>query len=100
MLAVSALLRARVRGARQPVCRRPGGAPTFEGQGHQPLLQDHILVPFHSRRSSISTVAFAFAVAALITDRVDKGWPIETRRWALFAWGFLTIGILLGGWWS
>jgi hypothetical protein len=52
------------------------------------------------RRSSISTVAFAFAVAALITDRVDKGWPIEKRRWALFAWGFLTIGILLGGWWS
>ena len=35
-----------------------------------------------------------------ITGRVGEGWLIETRRWALFAWGFLTIGILLGGWWS
>jgi cytochrome c-type biogenesis protein CcmF len=36
----------------------------------------------------------------LITGRVGEGWLLETRRWALFAWGFLTIGILLGGWWS
>ena len=35
-----------------------------------------------------------------ITGRVGEGWLLETRRWALFAWGFLTIGILLGGWWS
>ena len=46
------------------------------------------------------TVPFAFAIAALITGRVGEGWLMETRRWALFAWGFLTIGILLGGWWS
>jgi cytochrome c-type biogenesis protein CcmF len=46
------------------------------------------------------TVPFAFAIAALITGRVGEGWLLETRRWALFAWGFLTIGILLGGWWS
>ena len=39
-------------------------------------------------------------MAALITGRVGEGWLLETRRWALFAWGFLTIGILLGGWWS
>ena len=31
---------------------------------------------------------------------VDEGWLLETRRWALFSWAFLTIGILLGGWWS
>ena len=46
------------------------------------------------------TVPFAFAIAALITGRVGEGWLLETRRWALFAWGFLTIGIILGGWWS
>jgi len=45
-------------------------------------------------------VPFAFAIAALITGRVGEGWLMETRRWALFAWAFLTIGILLGGWWS
>ena len=39
-------------------------------------------------------------MAALITGRAGEGWLLETRRWALFAWGFLTIGILLGGWWS
>ena len=46
------------------------------------------------------TVPFAFAIAALITGRLGEGWLLETRRWALFAWGFLTIGIILGGWWS
>ena len=45
-------------------------------------------------------VPFAFAIAALITGRVGEGWLLETRRWALFSWAFLTIGILLGGWWS
>ena len=46
------------------------------------------------------TVPFAFAIAALITGRVGEGWLMATRRWALYAWGFLTLGILLGGWWS
>jgi cytochrome c-type biogenesis protein CcmF len=45
-------------------------------------------------------VPFAFAIAALVTGRVGEGWLIETRRWTLFAWGFLTVGIILGGWWS
>ncbi|OWY61654.1 cytochrome C biogenesis protein CcmF, partial [cyanobacterium TDX16] len=46
------------------------------------------------------TVPFAFAIAALATGRVGEGWLVETRRWTLFAWGFLTIGIVLGAWWS
>ena len=58
-----------------------------------------------TRRSCTSatsgfTVPFAFAIAALVTGRVGEGWLVETRRWALFAWGFLTLGIVLGGWWS
>ena len=38
------------------------------------------------------TVPFAFAIAALATGRVGEGWLVETRRWTLFAWGFLTVG--------
>ena len=45
------------------------------------------------------TVPFAFAIAALVTGRVGEGWLLETRRWTLFAWGFLTVGIVLGAWW-
>ena len=76
----------------------------FDGQGPNPLLQNHILVLFHPPILYLGyvgfTVPFAFAIAALITGRVGEGWLMETRRWALFSWGFLTIGILLGGWWS
>jgi len=81
------------------------GAPgVTEGRGPNPLLQNHVLVLFHPPILYLGyvgfTVPFAFAVAALVTGRVGEGWLLETRRWALFAWGFLTIGILLGGWWS
>ena len=40
------------------------------------------------------TVPFAFAIAALVTGRLGEGWLVETRRWTLFAWGFLTVGIV------
>ena len=43
---------------------------------------------------------FAFAMAALITGRFGEGWLADTRRTTLVAWGFLTVGILLGAWWS
>ncbi|MGZ4725436.1 MAG: heme lyase CcmF/NrfE family subunit [Ilumatobacteraceae bacterium] len=72
--------------------------------GPNPLLQNHILVLFHPPILYLGyvgfTVPFAFAIAALITGRVGEGWLVATRRWALYAWGFLTVGILLGGWWS
>ena len=38
------------------------------------------------------TIPFAFAVAALVTGRLGEGWLVETRRWTLFVWGFLTVG--------
>jgi len=76
----------------------------FDGPGPNPLLQNHILTLFHPPILYLGyvgfTVPFAFAIAALITGRVGEGWLLETRRWALFSWGFLTIGILLGGWWA
>ncbi|HYM48574.1 MAG TPA: heme lyase CcmF/NrfE family subunit, partial [Burkholderiaceae bacterium] len=46
------------------------------------------------------SVPFAFAMAALITNWKSELWVGLIRRWALIAWGFLTTGILLGGWWA
>jgi len=76
----------------------------FDGPGPNPLLQNHVLMAFHPPMLYLGyvgfTVPFAFAIAALVTGRVGEGWLVETRRWTLFAWGFLTAGILLGAWWS
>ena len=76
----------------------------YDGPGPNPLLQDHVLMAVHPPFLYLGfvgfTVPFAFAIAALVTGRLGEGWLIETRRAALFAWGFLTIGILLGAWWS
>jgi cytochrome c-type biogenesis protein CcmF len=75
-----------------------------DGPGPNPLLQNHILMAFHPPMLYLGyvgfTVPFAFAIAALVTGRVGEGWLLATRRWTLFAWGFLTAGILLGAWWS
>jgi cytochrome c-type biogenesis protein CcmF len=78
--------------------------PGFDGPGPNPLLQNHILMAFHPPILYLGfvgfTVPFAFAIAALVTGRLGEGWLVETRRAALFAWGFLTAGIILGAWWS
>lgn len=81
-----------------------GPVGVTDGPGPNPLLQNHILVLFHPPILYLGyvgvTVPFAFAIGALITGRLGEGWLIETRRWALVSWGFLTFGIILGGWWS
>lgn len=78
--------------------------PGFDGPGPNPLLQNHILVAFHPPILYLGyvgfTVPFAFAVGALATGRLGEGWLVETRRWTLLSWGFLTVGILLGAWWA
>jgi cytochrome c-type biogenesis protein CcmF len=82
----------------------PGDTGVTDGPGPNPLLQNHILVLFHPPILYIGyvgfTIPFAFAIGALVTGRLGEGWLLETRRWALFSWGFLTFGIVLGGWWS
>jgi len=45
-------------------------------------------------------VPYAFAMAALITGRLEEGWIATTRKWIVAAWLFLTLGNLFGGWWS
>ncbi|MFP3906798.1 MAG: heme lyase CcmF/NrfE family subunit [Acidimicrobiales bacterium] len=76
----------------------------FDGPGPDPLLQNHPLMVVHPPMLYLGyvgfTVPFAFAIAALVTGRVGEGWLLETRRWTLFAWGFLTAGIILGAWWA
>jgi len=76
----------------------------IDGPGPNPLLQNHILVAFHPPMLYLGyvgfTVPFAFAIASLITGRVGDGWLLATRRWTVFAWTFLTLGIILGAWWS
>ena len=76
----------------------------YDGPGPNPLLQEHILMAFHPPMLYLGlvgfTVPFAFAIAALATGRLGEGWLLETRRATLLAWGFLTIGIILGAWWS
>jgi cytochrome c-type biogenesis protein CcmF len=78
--------------------------PGFDGPGPNPLLQNHPLMAFHPPMLYLGyvgfTVPFAFAIAALVTGRVGEGWLLATRRWTLIAWGFLTVGIILGSWWS
>ena len=84
--------------------RTISGAIPTDGPGPNPLLQNHPIVAFHPPLLYLGfvgfTIPFAFAVASLITGRLGEGWLVETRRWTLFAWGFLSIGIILGAWWS
>ena len=46
------------------------------------------------------SIAFAFAVAALIDGRIDAAWARWVRPWTLAAWMFLTLGIAMGSWWA
>jgi len=84
--------------------RRVAGAVPKTGVGPNVLLQDNPLNAFHPPLLYLGlvgfTLPFAFAIASLITGRLDEDWQSETRRWTLFAWAFLTAGILLGAWWS
>ncbi|WP_281841506.1 heme lyase CcmF/NrfE family subunit [Sinisalibacter aestuarii] len=77
--------------------------PPFDGQDLNPLLQDPGLAfhpPFLYLGYVGLSMAFSFAVAALIEGRVDAAWARWVRPWTLAAWVFLTIGIGLGSWWA
>jgi cytochrome c-type biogenesis protein CcmF len=74
-----------------------------EGSDLNPLLQDPGLV-FHPPMLYMGyvgfAVAFAFAIAALISGRLDAAWARWSRPWTTAAWCFLTIGIAMGSWWA
>jgi cytochrome c-type biogenesis protein CcmF len=78
-------------------------SPPAEGAGLNPLLR-HPSMMFHPPMLYSGyvgfSIPFAFAIGALITRRLDADWIRSTRRYALIAWAFLSIGILLGARWS
>jgi cytochrome c-type biogenesis protein CcmF len=77
--------------------------PAADGADLNPLLQDPGLA-FHPPMLYLGYVglsmAFSFAVAALIEGRVDAAWARWVRPWTLAAWCALTAGITLGSWWA
>ena len=85
---------------------QPAGSILFtprDGQGLNPLLR-HPGMIIHPPMLYLGFVAFvipyAFAMAALITGRTDDRWIRLTRRWTLWAWLFLSLGLVLGGRWA
>ncbi len=77
--------------------------PVMEGRGLNPLLQDPGLA-FHPPLLYLGyvgfSIAFSFAIAALIEGWVDSAWARWVRPWTLAAWVCLTLGIALGSWWA
>ncbi len=74
-----------------------------EGRDLNPLLQDPGMVihpPMLYMGYVGFSVAFAFAIAALIGGKLDATWARWSRPWTIAAWSFLTIGIALGSWWA
>jgi cytochrome c-type biogenesis protein CcmF len=80
------------------------GAIPADGLGPNPLLQNNPLVVIHPPILYAGyvgfTIPFSFAIAALITGRFGEGWLADVRRTTLVAFGFLTVGIILGAFWS
>src|SRR5207249_2265536 len=85
-----------------PVFQRLTPVPA-DGRGLNPLLEDSGMIT-HPVALYLGftgfTVPFAFAIAALVTGRVGDAWITTTRRWTITAWYFLSLGLLIGGWWS
>ncbi|MDE8033986.1 heme lyase CcmF/NrfE family subunit [Actinobacillus equuli subsp. equuli] len=79
--------------------------PNFPADGRElnPMLQDVGLI-FHPPLLYMGyvgfSVAFAFAIASLMTGRLDTAWARWSRPWTMAAWVFLTLGIVLGSWWA
>ena len=79
--------------------------PDFPVDGRElnPMLQDVGLI-FHPPLLYMGyvgfSVAFAFAIASLMTGKLDSAWARWSRPWTIAAWVFLTLGIVLGSWWA
>jgi len=103
MLGVCAFFFILMAGPANPFKLVSGQIPT-DGPGPNALLQNHPLMLFHPPILYLGyvgfTVPFAFAIGALATGRLGEGWLLDIRRWTLYAWAFLTVGIVLGSWWA
>jgi len=77
--------------------------PPVEGRDLNPLLQDPGLAihpPMLYMGYVGFSVAFAFAIAAMLGGKLDAAWARWSRPWTNIAWVFLTLGIVLGSWWA
>jgi len=91
-----------VAGIANPFERVPN--PLDNGPGPNPLLQNHILMIIHPPALYLGyvgmSVPFGMACATLLSGRMPTAWARAIRRWMLVPWAALTVGIILGGWWS
>ena len=75
----------------------------LDGEGLNPLLHNYYMI-IHPPSLYMGfvgcSVPFAFAIAALVTGRLDNEWIVAIRKWMLFAWMFLSIGNVLGMLWA
>jgi cytochrome c-type biogenesis protein CcmF len=89
--------------ASNPFDKLPPQHVMSDGNGLNPLLQHPVMMihplVLYTGMTGFS-VPFAFGLAALCSGQLGTTWMRVTRRWTLFAWGFLSIGILLGGRWA
>jgi len=88
--------------AANPFATSIGGARA-DGEGLNPLLQNFYMIihpPSLYTGFVGCSIPFAFAVAALVTGRLDAEWIVACRKWTLFAWLFLAIGNTLGMLWA
>ncbi|MGN6809870.1 MAG: heme lyase CcmF/NrfE family subunit [Thermomicrobiales bacterium] len=86
----------------RPFAQIPG-LPPADGQGLNPLLRDWGMLihpPMLLAGYMSWTIPFCFAIAALVSGRVDNDWLPLVRKWTIFAWAVLGFGNLLGAWWA
>jgi len=92
-----------IAGPANPFAATPLPIPT-DGPGPNPLLQNHVLMIIHPPMLYLGyvgmSVPFAIAVAALVRGQLGPTWLRPLRTWLLIPTAFLTVGIMLGGWWS
>jgi cytochrome c-type biogenesis protein CcmF len=92
-----------IAGPANPFVATPGPVP-LDGPGPNPMLQNHFLMIIHPPALYLGYVGmvipFAIAVAGLLGTTPGAVWVPLLRRWTLIPWIFLTLGIVLGGWWA
>jgi cytochrome c-type biogenesis protein CcmF len=78
--------------------------PPADGPGPNPLLQNHILMAIHPPFLYLGyvgmTIPFGLAAAALLSGRLGPDFARALRTWLLLPWTFLSVAIVLGGWWA
>ena len=103
ILTVGAFFGFLIAGPANPFLDTPLPIPS-DGPGPNPLLQNHLLMIIHPPMLYAGyvgmTIPFSMGVAALLRGRLGAGWMRPIRTWMLLPWGFLTAGIVLGGWWA